>query len=426
MADQDFFQFFPDLVWRHLFRSINKCRSIDIYPMAQPQFYPPKRNFLLIRLVQMLFPWAAKWILQMELVISSESLGRLRGLQEKPYLILCNHPTFHDPMVMFLLSGRLKVPFYYLAAYEQFQGKFQGWLYQSMGAYSIRRGLADRPSIAQTIDLMQERDCHLVIFPEGGCSFQNDTVMPLRAGGVQMALQAMGKRAKSGKVLRDFYVVPVSLKYRYRGDMTGAIEAAFTKLEQALKIQPTGDFYQRLRIIAAQLIERFEQEYGLSSSPDADWGKRISALKSEVLQQCEFRLGLTSAAAEPDRERVYRIRHALSNRQNTLLPDGTDGWDVIGRASMRMLNFDAIYDGYVAANPTPERFLDTLIRFEREVFEIDQPEPKGYRYAYLEVGEPVNLKDHFPHYVKDRSRTTDYLLNQLQQTMQKNLDQLAK
>jgi hypothetical protein len=227
-------------------------------------------------------------------------------------------------------------------------------------------------------------------------------------------------------VLRDFYVVPVSLKYRYRGDMTGAIEAAFTKLEQALKIQPTGDSHQRLRIIAAQLIERFEQEYGLSSSPDADWGKRISALKSEVLQQCEFRLGLTSAAAEPDRERVYRIRHALSNRQNTLLPDGTDGWDVIGRASMRMLNFDAIYDGYVAANPTPERFLDTLIRFEREVFEIDQPEPKGYRYAYLEVGEPVNLKDHFPHYVKDRSRTTDYLLNQLQQTMQKNLDQLAK
>jgi 1-acyl-sn-glycerol-3-phosphate acyltransferase len=393
--------------------------------MAQPQFYPPKRSFWLIRLVQRLFPTVAKWALKIEPMITPESLGRLRGLKEKPYLILCNHPTFNDPMVMFLLSARLKVPFYYLAAYEQFQGKFQGWLYQSMGAYSIRRGLADRPSIAKTIELMQERDCHLVIFPEGGCSFQNDTVMPFRAGGVQMALQAMGKRAKSGKVLRDFYVVPVSLKYRYRGDMTGAIAQALMNLERALKIQPTGDFYQRLRCIAADLLQRFEQEYGLKSSPDINWGQRISALKAEVLQQCEFRLGLTSAAGEPDRERVYRIRNVLSNRQSTLLPDGTDGWDVIGRASMRMLNFDAIYDGYVAANPTPERFLDTLIRFEREVFEIDQPAPKGYRHAWLEVGEPVNLKDYFPAYVKDRSRTVDQLLNLLQQTMQKNLNHLV-
>jgi 1-acyl-sn-glycerol-3-phosphate acyltransferase len=394
--------------------------------MAQPQFYPPKRNFYLIKLAQKLFPLLARWAMKLDVVITPDALGRLKGLKPKPYLILCNHPTFHDPMVMFLLSARLGVPFYYLAAHEQFQGKVQSWLYQRIGAYSIRRGLADRPSISKTIELMQERDCHIVIFPEGGCSFQNDTIMPFRAGGVQMALQAMGRRAKSGKVIRDFYVVPVSLKYRYTGDMTEAIAQALTQLEQALDIQPKGDFYQRLRLIAAQLLRRSEQEYGLNPPADTNWNQRIATLKTQVLQQCEFRLGLTSAAGEPDRERVYRVRHALASRQNTLLPDGTDGWDVIRKASLRMLNFDAIYDGYVAAHPTPERFLDTLVRFEREVFEIDQPMPKGHRQALLEVGEPVNLKDYFPAYTKERSRTVDYLLQHLQSTMQKNLNGLAE
>jgi hypothetical protein len=236
----------------------------------------------------------------------------------------------------------------------------------------------------------------------------------------------MSRRAKNGMIVRDFYVVPVSLKYRYTGDMTVAIAQALTRLEQALDLPPKGDFYPRLRIIAAQLLRRYEQEYGLNAPPEANWNQRIAALKTQALQQCELRLGLTSATGEPDRERVYRIRHALSMRQNTLLPDGTDGWDVIRKTSLRMLNFDAICDGYVAAHPTPERFLDTLVRFEREVFEIDQPLPKGHRHAVLQVGDPVNLKDYFPDYIQDRSRTVNKLLHQLQHTMQKNLNELAE
>ncbi len=394
--------------------------------MAQTQFYPPKRNSYLIWLAQKVMPWIARLMLQVDLVVPPESLALLRRLKGKPYLILCNHPTFHDPMVMFLLSSRLGMPFHYLAAYEQFQDQTQRWFYQRLGAYSIRRGLADRPSIAYTIALMQERDCRLVIFPEGGCSFQNDTIMPFRAGGVQMALQAMTRQSKHGRKVQDFYVVPISLKYRYTGDMTAAIAQTLNQLEQALHLPSQGDYYQRLRVIAAQLLRRYEQEYGITPPPTANWNQRIAALKFQALQQCELKLGLTPASNEPDRERVYRIRHILSSRINTLLPDGTDGWDVIRKASLRMLNFDAIYDGYVAAHPTPERFLDTLIRFEREVFDIDQPPPKGHRQAILQVGDPVNLKDYFAAYAQERSATVDLLLKQFQGTMQKNLNELSE
>ncbi|MCU0568646.1 MAG: 1-acyl-sn-glycerol-3-phosphate acyltransferase [Oculatellaceae cyanobacterium Prado106] len=376
--------------------------------------------------MQQVVPWIARWVHKVELVLTPGSLQHMNAIKRQPFLVVCNHPTFHDPLVIFLLSGRLRMAFHFLAAFEQFKGK-QGWFYQRIGAYSIRRGMADRDSISQTIKLLSERDCRLVIFPEGGCSFQNDTVMPLRAGGVQMSFQAMARKVKHGEPIYDFYIVPISLKYRYTGDMRVAIAQSLHQLEQALNITtPHKDFYQRLRAIADQVIRRCEEEYGITTTTITDWNQRILTLKAGVLEQCERRLGLASAAGEPVRERVYRIRHILSHRQNTLLPDGTDGWDVLGRATMRLLNFDAIYDGYVAAKPTPERFLDTLIRFEREVFEIDQPKPKGHRKALLKIGQPVNLKDYFEDYLGDRSKTVEALLQHLQQTMQKNLDELAE
>lgn len=95
------------------------------------------------------------------------------------------------------------------------------------------------------------------------------------------------------------------------------------------------------------------------------------------------------------------------------------------RSLSRVLNFDAIYDGYVAERPTPERFLDTLIRLERSVFEIDQPVTKGHRQAFLRIGQPVNLRHYRDDYQRDRSATVQRLTHQFQQTVQRNLDMLS-
>ena len=96
-------------------------------------------------------------------------------------------------------------------------------------------------------------------------------------------------------------------------------------------------------------------------------------------------------------------------------------WDTV-----RLLNFDAIYDGYVAESPTPERFLDTLMRLEREVFHLEHAQPKAARKAYFYIGDPINLKGYLADYQRDRSGTTDRLAEQIHQTMQANLDQMNK
>ncbi|HCF29600.1 MAG TPA: hypothetical protein DEV81_20895 [Cyanobacteria bacterium UBA11049] len=95
----------------------------------------------------------------------------------------------------------------------------------------------------------------------------------------------------------------------------------------------------------------------------------------------------------------------------------------MSKAAWRVLNFDAIYDGYVAANLTPERFLDTLIRLERDVFNIDRPRPKGHRQALLRVAEPLNLKDWFADYQQNRTITVKTVTQKIHQQVQQKLEE---
>lgn len=397
-------------------------------PNKKPDFYPPRLNPGLVRWVQRLAPFFARHLYQVELQISQDCLQQLATIQDQRWLVLPNHPTFQDPIVLFLLSGRLQHPFYYLAAYEQFRGLL-GWFFPQIGGYSIRRGLADRASIAQTLQLLSQPQCHLVIFAEGGCSFQNDTVMPFRLGAVQMAFQSLAKAVKRGDPLPDLYVIPVSLKYRYTGNMQPVIEKTLRRLEQKLYLSAEGDAYDRLRAIAERVLVSLERAYDLYTPAlnEQSWNQRILQLKSQVLQRCEEKLSLaTGPTTEAVRERVYRVLYTLEQQENTLPVKGSWGSEFIYRSMMRLLNFDAIYDGYVAANPSPERFLDTLVRLEREVCKIDQPSSKGHKQALLSIGAPVNLKDYFPAYQQNRVATIAELTEQLQQTVQDNLDRLNK
>ncbi len=405
----------------------------------KPNFYPPRLNPFLVHLAQFIVPCVVRWFFQFELVVSRDCLEKIGSLKNQRLLLLPNHPTFQDPIVMFALSAKLGQAFYYLAAYELFNGSLNS-IYQGLGIYSIRRGLVDRPSIAQTLKLLTQPGCHLVIFPEGGCSFQNDTVMPFRAGAVQIAFQSMSKTVNQGEPLPDLYALPVSIKYRYTQNMNKVINQTLHRLEQALnlKVDSGSSPYQRLRAIAERVLIKVEQDYE-QHTPETNqqpWEQRISLLRTYILANCEQQLGVASNPNELSRERTYRIEYALKTKADELeseeaMPksDISEGarassFKLIEKSVKRLLNFDAIYDGYVAENPTPERFLDTLTRLEREVFDIDKPSPKGYRQVRIKIGEPVNLKDVFADYQRDRTHTVNAVMLKIQQVVQKNLDML--
>lgn len=382
---------------------------------ATPVFFPPKPQLLLIRLVQSVSYLVLQRFYQCGLVTSEDDVAKLRALEEARVVYVCNHPTMEDGMVIFGLAARVGQPWYYIVARESFKG-LQGKFLQWMGCYSIRRGLGDRASIAQTLSLLKEPQARVVIFPEGGCSYQNDTVMPFRSGAIQMPLQVISQLAKK-EPNTDLYVVPISLKYRYTSPMTRIIEQTLQGLEQQLDLEPEEqDFYQRLLAIAAVVIRRIETEFDIPPAPELDWNQRIDQLRHHVVSHCEQQLNLDPNGA-PLRERVYRIQALLEAEEpKTVAEDDALYWTTV-----RLLNFDAIYDGYVAADPTPERFLDTLMRLEREVYQKENIQPKAHRQAIFRVGEPINLKDYVADFRRDKAITVAQLTEHLHAVVQKNL-----
>ncbi|NET10825.1 MAG: 1-acyl-sn-glycerol-3-phosphate acyltransferase, partial [Symploca sp. SIO2B6] len=267
--------------------------------MSSATFYPPRLNPTLVRLCQWIVPLYSRFWCQMTLNIDPDCVAKLKALESERLLLLPNHPSFFDDWIsMFLLSARSGLAFHFLAAQERFQG-LEGPFIQRLGTYSVRRGLGDRASVAETIRLWTQPKHRLVIFPEGGCSFQNDTVMPFRPGGIQLALQGLNKMAKKQDELPNLYAVPITIKYRYTANMVPVIDNTLTELEKALDLSPSRTkrltFYQRLRGIAERVINQFEAEHGLQTV-DVDalsWNERIDRLKIHLLDSCEQTLGIS-------------------------------------------------------------------------------------------------------------------------------------
>lgn len=399
---------------------------------SDAQFLPPKQNPLLTRLIQSIFHFIVYWVYKIRLVVDDRDIAQLKAIADQRVVYLPNHSNLDDGIVVFLFSAHLGQLFHYVVAYEAFQGII-GKLLPMVGAYSIKRGIGDRQSIKQTLQILQQPQSKLVIFPEGGCSYQNDTVMPFRSGAIELAFKAMAKLVQQEATIPNFYLVPLSLKYLYLHQTDTQLVNSLSRLETALAIQPqTEDVYLRLRAISAQVLTNLEIEYNLTSANPEDWNQRIQELKEHLLNYCEEKLNITPALQLPARERVYKVQYILSS-----LPESSKlahlNHEHLYLTTVRLLNFDAIYDGYVAAKPTPERFFATLDRLEREVFNIDRPKLKGRRQVEVKIGTPINLKEYWlmcqsnsqiPESKNQTSRqaTINYLTQTIQQTVQTNLD----
>ena len=362
--------------------------------MLNVKFIPPKQNPLLTRLIQSIFYLVMYFAYQVKLEASDRDLAILKDLSDKRVVLLPNHCHLDDGLVIFLFSARLGQLFNYIVAYEAFRG-IVGWLMQHVGAYSIRRGVGDRSSIVQTLKILQQPQCKLVIFPEGGCSYQNDTTIPFRTGAAELAFKTLAKLDKQENTTSDLYFVPVSIKYIYPKNSDRILDKSLQDLEAALKIEPTTtDFYSRLRAIAGKVLTKIEIEYNITPQNSDDWNQRIADLKQQLLDYCEDKLNISTSERLPNRERIYKIQAILADLKESdseLNPT----YRQIELTAIRLLNFDAIYDGYVADKPTPERFFATIDRLEREVFQIDRPRSKGMRRVRVKIATPIDVRQYW-------------------------------
>jgi 1-acyl-sn-glycerol-3-phosphate acyltransferase len=389
--------------------------------MSDPKFIPPQQNPLLVRLVQSIFYLVTYLAFKFSLIVSEEDLAKVRAIASDRVVYLPNHSNLDDGVAVFQLSARIGQLFYYVVAIEAFQGVV-GKLIQLVGAYSLRRGVGDRSSIIQTLTILQQPQCKLVIFPEGGCSYQNDTVIPFRTGAIELSFKALEKLVKQENAVPDFYLVPVSLKYCYPKATKKQINQALTRLENALALKPIqDDHYSRLRAIAEKVLTSLETEYHVVAVEQTDWNQRCQNLRKQMLGYCEAKLAIATknqlGDRKANRERVYQVQSILRNLTDN--KKAAIDYEHLYLTTVRLLNFDAIYDGYVAEKPTIERYFATIDRLEREVFKIDRPKFKGRREITAKIGTLINLKNYWQKYHSDRPSTSrEQIINHLTEIVQ--------
>ena len=395
-------------------------------------FKPPKPNTTAIQVTKALMPLINRLYLKgITLDIDAESISRLKMTDGHPTVLAPNHSARADPAVMFLLSKQLSQQYYYLTARETFdKGKFGSlcsFLLQRFGAYSIVRGTADRNAFRTTRELLSEGNSPLVIFAEGEISRQNDTVMRFERGIVQLCFWALDDMMKA-EISKPLYVVPIGIKYHYPQDMWNDIDAALTELEK--NILPPAERtpierYDRLRRIGVAIFKTLAAEYQYKVDETVSLDMHIQKLKEQILFHAERIMGIHSETDVLTRVRtlknivdaeVYRDIEQMTEYEQKIHEELLQKFQRFYPDLERLINFIAISDGYVAEEQSPERFLEVIIRLEREVFGASKM--RGPRVASVRVGEPKNLRECYDTYKAQRRETVEQITLELETVVQ--------
>lgn len=109
--------------------------------------------------------WLIRAVLQplFHLYFRLSRVGREHIPQDGPLIFAANHRSFLDP---FVIGTMLRRPIYYVAKKELFENRLQAWILNSLGAFPVDRGNADRDMVETAKAILARGDC-VLIFPEG-------------------------------------------------------------------------------------------------------------------------------------------------------------------------------------------------------------------------------------------------------------------
>lgn len=103
-----------------------------------------------------------------------------------PVLIISNHQSYLDPIIIGLATG--KRPAHMLARSNLFKPFFMNWLLKSLNGVPVDRGTADLASMRRCIEVLKD-GMSLALFPEGTRT-EDGAVLPFKAGTLLIARRA--------------------------------------------------------------------------------------------------------------------------------------------------------------------------------------------------------------------------------------------
>jgi 1-acyl-sn-glycerol-3-phosphate acyltransferase len=301
-------------------------------------------------------------------------------------MVVGNHCRPCDPFVLDYLAKEAGRPFKTIASWHLFMaGRIQRFLLQRIGCFSVYREGMDRESLKCAVGIVSKAEYPLSIFAEGIVSRSNDRLLNFMEGPSFIA-RAAAKQRGQGKVV----VHPVFIRYFFEGDLAASISPVIEEIEQRLSWQPQDGLSLRERIwkLGDALLALKELEY-FGTSRSGSRRERLVGLMERILSPLEARW----CDGRGDGDTMVRVKRLRS----AILPDlvkgnlNEDGKAICWRhlADLYLVQQLHCYPGDYLNDPTPERILETLERYEEDLTDIARPHFP--MHVVISVGDAIEI-----------------------------------
>lgn len=372
-------------------------------------FIPPRHSRFWHWVMRRLLP---RYLRKSDGIANVECIGaeKLRASLDADHgiMIVGNHCRPCDPMILDFLAAEVNRPFHVIASWHVFMtGKIQRFLLPRMGGFSVYREGMDRESLKCAIKTVADGKFPLVIFAEGIITRCNDRLVNFMEGPAFMARAAAKQRKEKKTVIH-----PVFIRYFFEGNLEQSITPVVESIERRLSWQPQVQLplIGRIRKIGSALLDLKEIEY--FQSPQAgSFRERLARLIDHLLTPMEDHW--TPGRHDGDTmARVKRMRSAiLPDMVNSQLTeeDRASRWRQL--ADVYLVQQLHCYSGDYMENPTPERILETVERYEEDLTDVARPHFPIR--AVITVGDAIEVTA-----ARDRSQEADPITAKVRQRME--------
>ena len=403
-------------------------------------FFPPDFRPSVAWLADISLPTVLKLYQNIEeVIISEEDKEMLRSLEKNRLLFFTNHPSTAEPLIAFHVANLMGSRFKFMAtrrAFDFFLGNL-GKLYQSLGAFSIMPGVADKESMRTARNILAEPKGKLVLFPEGEpmCG-ENDNLMPLQAGIVKLSISALEDALKKDSSA-DITILPGFIKYTINAPMSTIIDdlhRSIHRIETRLKVDAgERNLLRRFLMIGRILLEKIETDYKIEIPPDADYNYRTGKARHTILDNVAKVMNLEGYNYSADA--IHKLRHLTSiielieiRYPNPKLPK-LSAKELVwaNKECVKAYDMIVIKRDYLLSRPTPERFYEYLNRYESLVLGKTPHalggEPSHLpRIAHVYFAKPFQLSEYYKQYKENKQAALESLLERLRNDMQRLLN----
>lgn len=369
-----------------------------------------------------------------EVVVSQSDREMLKSLQKERLIYISNHPSTREPPIAFVIGNLLYSRFHFMAAREVFDWGYGlvGKLIQSIGAYSIIAGTADRESLKTTRAILASPGGKLVLFPEGEpTGGENDNLLPFQMGVTQLGFWGYEDALKTDPNA-EIYVLPAFIKYRMQGsleEIRGDVDKSLDKMEEKFSLSKKGKtVIERLFSIGKVMILDNEKQFGIIPEENQSFDYRIGQLRHKILNYVADSVGLKKF--DRDANAIEKLRYILSifEMVSLGLPDPKNELPSLEAAKwgrkycQKAYDFISIQTPYIQEQASPERLYEWIYRFEQELFGSFKPRPTK---AYVRFASPIKLSEKYGEYKSSKSKKSivENLTLEFRMTIQKLLDE---